>query len=206
MTTPQPQNKGIKWLLFGNYAEYAARLAPIFALCCFLFGFSVGMGYLLGKTIPSTAMNDILEAFPDASKMGLLELFGFIAWNNTSKSLLFMLGGLLGGVLPLFFVVFNGFFIGWVSYSLGAVRGIGYIIAGLAPHGIIEIPAIILAMSIGMSLGYAVLNSLRGKGNIMKEAKSAIGLFLTRVVPMLIIAAVIEVTLTPLIMVLVGYV
>ena len=206
MTTPQRKTRSLKWLLFGNYTEYATRLAPIFALCCFLFGFSVGMGYLLGKTMPSSAMNDILGAFPEVSNMSLLELFGFIAWNNTSKSLLFMLGGLLGGVLPLFFVVFNGFFIGWVSYSLGAVRGIGYIIAGLTPHGIIEIPAIILAMSIGISLGYAVLNSLRGEGNIMKEAKPAIGLFLTRVIPLLIIAAVIEVTITPLIMALLGYV
>jgi stage II sporulation protein M len=206
MTTPQSKTRGIKWLLFGNYAEYAKRLAPIFALSCFLFGFSVGMGYIIGETMPSSALNDLLGAFPGASNMGLLELFGFIAWNNASKSLLFMLGGLLGGVLPLFFVIFNGFFIGWVAYSLGAVRGIGYIIAGLTPHGIIEIPAIILAMSIGMSLGYAVLNSLRGEGNIMKEAKPAIGLFLTRVIPMLIIAAVIEVTITPLIMALLGYV
>ena len=206
MTTTQPPTKGLRRLLFGQYAEYAKTLAPIFALCCFLFGFSLGMGYILGNTIPKSTMNDILGSFPDITNMSILELFGFIAANNAVKSLLFMLGGLLGGVLPLFFVIFNGFFIGYVAYTLGSVYGLGYIVAGLTPHGVIEIPAIILAMSIGISLGYAALNSLRGEGSIMKEARPALGLFLTRVVPMLIIAAVIEVTITPLIMALLGYV
>ncbi len=206
MTKPQPQTRGIKWLLFGSYSEYARSLLPIFTLCCFLFGFSLGMGYLLGETIPNSAMNDLLNSFPDIQNMSLLELFGFIAANNAFKSLLFMLGGLLGGVFPLFFLIFNGFFIGWIANSLGSVYGIGYIVAGLTPHGIIEIPAIILAMSMGMSLGYTALNSLRGKGNIMNEAKSALGLFMTRVVPMLILAAAIEVVITPLIMAIFGYV
>jgi stage II sporulation protein M len=206
MTTPKTKTKDIRWLLFGNYAEYASSLTPIFVLCCFLFGFSLGMGYILGETLPSSSLNDVLGAFPDISKMSLPELFGFIAWNNMSKSLLFMLGGLLGGVLPLFFVIFNGFAIGWIAYSLGAVRGIGFIIAGLTPHGVIEIPAIILAMSIGISLGYSAINSLRGEGSVMKVAKPAVGLFLTRVVPMLLVAAVIEVTITPLIMALLGFV
>jgi stage II sporulation protein M len=206
MTTPQTQTKGIKRLLFGSYAGYVESLAPIFALCCFLFTFSLGMGYLLGETMPATAMNDLLGAFPDISSMSLPELFAFVATNNAVKSLLFMLGGLLGGVLPLFFVIFNGFFIGWVAYSLGSAYGIGYIVVGLTPHGVIEIPAIILAMSMGMSLGYAVLNHIRGEGGLMKEVRSALGLFLTRVVPLLILAAVIEVTITPLVMALLGYV
>jgi stage II sporulation protein M len=206
MTTPKTEAKGLKRLLFGSYAEYAESLAPIFGLCCFLFSFSLGMGYILGETMPDTAFNDILGTFPDIANMSLPELFGFIAWNNTLKSLLFMLGGLLGGVLPLYFVIFNGFFIGWVVYSYGSAYGLGYIITGLTPHGIIEIPALILAMSIGMSLGYAALNSLRRQGSLMKETRSALGLFLTRIVPMLILAAVIEVTITPIIMALLGYV
>jgi stage II sporulation protein M len=206
MTKPQTQTRGIKWLLFGGYSEYARGLIPIFAFCCFLFGFSLGMGYLLGETIPTSAMNDLLNSFPDIQNMSLLELFGFIAANNAFKSLLFMLGGLLGGVFPLFFIIFNGFFIGWIANSLGSVYGVGYVVVGLLPHGIIEIPAIILAMSMGMSLGYTTINSLRGKGNIMNEARPALGLFITRVVPMLIFAAAIEVVITPLIMAIFGYV
>jgi stage II sporulation protein M len=205
MTTEKTKTSTIKRLLFGKYADYASRLATTFALCCFLFGFSLGMGYLLGDSMPSSSMNDILGTFPDLSKMSLLELFAFIAANNVFKSLLFMGAGILGGVLPLFFVIFNGFFIGWVAYNYGTIFGIGYIVTGLVPHGVIEIPMIILAMSMGMSLGYTLLNTLRGEGNLMDEIKSALGLFITRIAPLLVAAAVIEVTITPLIMLLFGY-
>jgi stage II sporulation protein M len=108
-------------------------------------------------------------------------------------------------VLPLFFVIFNGFTVGWVSFDLGMSHGLGFVVAGLAPHGVVEIPAILLAMSMGMSLGYTVLNSLRGQGNVVKEAKLAAGFFITRVFPLLILAAILEVTITPLTLVLLGY-
>jgi stage II sporulation protein M len=205
MATEKKETSTLKRILFGNYTEYAAKLAPIFALCCFLFGFSLGMGYLLGDSMPSSSMNDILDSFPDLTNMSLLELFAFIAANNVFKSLLFMGAGILGGILPLFFVIFNGFFIGWVAYNYSTLFGVGYILTGLIPHGIIEIPMIILAMSMGMSLGYTLLNQLRGEGNVMDEIKTVLGLFITRIAPLLIVAAVIEVTITPLIMLLFGY-
>ena len=164
------------------------------------------MGYGLGENMSGVALQDLLGTFPDISNMSLIELFGFVAANNTIKSLLFMLGGLLGGVLPLFFVVFNGFFIGWVAYSLGSSVGLGYVVAGLMPHGVFEIPAILLAMSMGVSLGYAALNSLKGSGSLWGEARTALGFFLTRVFPLLVLAAVIEVTVTPLIMTIFGYI
>ena len=190
---------------FGPYAEYAWGLKPIFAICCVLFLFSLVMGYTLGGNLNGNALQDLLGAFPDISKMSLPEIFAFIAANNTIKSLLFMFGGLLGGVLPLFFVIFNGFTVGWVAYDLGMSRGLVYVVAGLAPHGIVEIPTILLAMSMGMSLGYTVLSSLRGQGNVVKELRLAAGFFITRVFPLLILAAILEVTVTPLILVLLGY-
>jgi stage II sporulation protein M len=190
---------------FGPYAEYALGLKPIFAICCLLFLFSLVMGYTLGGNLNGNALQDLLGAFPDISKMSLPEIFAFKAANNTIKSLLFMFGGLLGGVLPLFFVIFNGFTVGWVAYDLGMSRGLVYVVAGLAPHGIVEIPTILLAMSMGMSLGYTVLSSLRGQGNVVKELRLAAGFFITRVFPLLILAAILEVTVTPLILVLLGY-
>jgi stage II sporulation protein M len=136
--------------------------------------------------------------------MTLPELFAFVAAYNTFKCLLFMFGGLLGGVLPLFFVIFNGFTVGWVAYDVGTTQGLGYVIAGLAPHGVVEIPAILLAMAMGMSIGYTMLNSLRGQGNVFKELKNAFGFFVTRVFPLLILAALIEVIVTPIVIVLFG--
>jgi stage II sporulation protein M len=206
LTTQQQEQRGLARIILGRYAEYTKSLAPIFLLCGLLFAFSLAMGYVLGENMSGAALQDVLGAFPDISNMSLIELFGFVAANNTFKSLLFMLGGLLGGVLPLFFVVFNGFLIGWIASSFSSSVGLGYVVAGLMPHGLFEIPAILLAMSMGVSLGYAALNSLKGSGSLWGEARTALGFFLTRVLPLLVLAAVIEVTITPFIMTLFGYI
>jgi stage II sporulation protein M len=163
------------------------------------------MGYALGGNSNGNSLQDLLGTLPDFSRMSRLELFEFIAANNTLKSLLFMFGGLFGGVLPLFFVIFNGFTVGWVAFDLGTTQGLGYVVAGLTPHGILEIPAILLSMSMGMSLGYTMLNSFRGQGSVVKEVKTAFGFFITRIFPLLILAAVVEVLVTPLVIILLGY-
>ena len=208
MTDQQPQqtqHKGILHKLFGPYTDYVKSIAPIFYLCCLLFIFSLGMGYVLGSTLQGSVLQDLMGSFPDIKNMNILEIFAYILVNNTAKSLLFMFGGLLGGILPLFFVVFNGFIVGWVAYSLGSTNGLVYVVAGLTPHGIIEIPTTLLAMAMGMRLGFELLNKLRGSGNVWKEVKNALGLFITRVFPLLLLAAVIETTITPLILILLGY-
>ena len=205
MTSPQPPHGGITQKIFGSYADYVRSITPLFSLCCLLFLFSMSMGYALGGDMSGSSLQDILGTFPDVSNMSLFELFGFVIANNTFKSFLFMVGGLLGGILPLFFVIFNGFFVGWVAYSLGSKAGLDFVVAGLLPHGIIEIPTILLAMSIGMSLGYTLLNKLRGQGELRREARYAFGLFIFRVLPLLVLAAVIEVTITPIILTFLGY-
>jgi stage II sporulation protein M len=88
-------------------------------------------------------------------------------------------------------------------YSL---EGIEYLVAGLVPHGIIEVPVIILCMAMGMGLGYEILNRLRGRGELGKEARLAFSFFITRALPLLVLAAVIEVKVTPFILMQLGYV
>jgi len=190
--------KGLTGLLFGKYSEYVSRLQPLFITCVFLFTFSLVMGYFLGPEISETLLDELLGGFPDPSNMGIFDLFGFIILNNLSKSLIFMLAGFILGIPPLLFVVLNGFFIGWVAYSFGADYGLGFVMVALIPHGIIEIPAILLSMAVGMGLGFQLVNKLRGRGSIGDDIRNALGLFIWRIAPMLILAAVLEVTITPL--------
>lgn len=202
--TEQKRHGFVGWF-FGPYAEYVRRIRPLFVLCSLLFILSLGMGYLLGNTFPGSALESLLGTFPDVSQMSLFDLFVFVVANNASKSLLFMILGLLGGIPPLLFVVLNGFFVGWVAWSLSSTSGLAYVVAGLTPHGIIEIPTILLSMAMGMSLGYTLLNKIRGRSGFSTEAKYAILLFINRIIPLLILAAVVEVTVTPLFLLLLGF-
>jgi stage II sporulation protein M len=87
-------------------------------------------------------------------------MFWLIFWNNTSKSLLIILLGFFFGVIPLFFLVANGLILGYlgaVSYKQNVLADF---FVGIAPHGIIELPAIVLASSLGLRLGILVLKNV----------------------------------------------
>jgi len=73
------------------------------------------------------------------------------------------------------------------------------IIASLAPHGIIEIPLLILSTSLGFIIGMESIRFIAKKGSQMKATlKQSLILYTKWILPGLIIAAIIEVFITPL--------
>lgn len=191
-------------ILFGVSGEYVKRIAPLFLFSAFLFTFSFVMGFYLGEDLDPSALEELAGVFPDIENTSILGLFAFIVINNIGKSLLFMLLGLILSVPPTLFVIINGFFIGWLTYSVSLERDLGFVILALLPHGIVEVPAILMSMSMGMGLGYQVINKIRGLPGLGEEWRNAWSLYLWRIAPLLIIAAILEVTLTPLVLALSG--
>jgi stage II sporulation protein M len=181
----------------GAYTSYFSTIAPIILICTFLFIFSLIVGFYLGPTQSGDSLKQIVQGFPDTSKMSELQIFGFIFYNNVSKSFLFMVLGLLFALPPVIFIVFNGFVVGWFAFIFSRQYSLLASFIGILPHGIIEIPAIILSMAMGMSLGYQLINRIRGRGVLSGDAKMALLFFITIVVPMLFIAAIIEVAVSP---------
>jgi stage II sporulation protein M len=87
-------------------------------------------------------------------------LFGFILWNNLRVCFLIVLLGAAFGIMPLFFLISNGMIIGYLA-SLKMNGGTWfYFIKGIVPHGIIEIPAMILACAYGLRLGFLMLEGM----------------------------------------------
>ncbi|RRJ62101.1 stage II sporulation protein M [Paenibacillus oralis] len=135
-----------------------------------------------------------------------LHFFTFIFLNNALKSVAIMvLGGLLG-LLPGIFLLMNGVALGYVVAAASS-RGehvLDLIVRGLLPHGIIEIPAILIASGFGLQFGYLVIKSLgeRGARDPGERTVDWRGFFTAFcrgacwVVLLLVIAAVIESTLT----------
>jgi stage II sporulation protein M len=191
--------EGLLGFIFGRQTEYVRRLVPAFSLCLLGFLFSLYVGYYLGDQIPTELLESVLGGFPDLEDFNITMIFLFIIFNNILKSFLWMILGVIGGFPPLVFTVLNGFFLGNFSYSMASEYSLEFIIAALIPHGIIEIPAILLSSAAGMGLGYALINRLRGMGSVKAEFGRAIYLFLTKIVPFLLLAAIVEVTLTPFI-------
>jgi stage II sporulation protein M len=128
--------------------------------------------------------------------------FGFIFLNNSIKGVLIIYLGLLAGILPVMFLLVNGMVIGYLVHSLSAQGEslADLIIRGLLPHGIIEIPAIIIACAYGIRMGSWVIGGI----NLRKRARGREGEGVLRksvtaafwVVILLFAAAIIESTVT----------
>lgn len=156
-------------------------------------------------------LNSQVKALADvASELSELEnssfwIFLFIFLNNAVKSILIIFLGAFLGFLPVGFLLLNGMVLGYV-YDLFMQEGgtLWQLVVGILPHGIIELPAVIIACAYGIRLGVLVLKKIipwlvpmhRSQEGEMKS-------FMKRIFPLsgflvvtLLIAAIIEATLT----------
>ncbi|MDF9844487.1 MULTISPECIES: stage II sporulation protein M [unclassified Paenibacillus] len=126
--------------------------------------------------------------------------FTFIFLNNSIKSVAVIFLGALFGFIPAFFLLINGAVIGYLIH-LSVIQGADLfqlIVKGLLPHGIIEIPAIIIACAFGLQFGGKVIQSMSGRvrGSSWAEFMRQTVTASVWIVILLLLAAIIESTIT----------
>lgn len=173
------------------------------AIMTIIFLTSLYLGYLWAESNPTLAKDVVKELFEGLSFVKDLPsflIFLLIFFNNSVKSLLSMLLGVFFGIVPVLFVLFNGYLIGVVVSVSSKNVGIWKVLLMLIPHGILEIPAIIIACAYGLRIGFATFKKIRG-GNVSvsDEIRKALEVFAKIVTPTLLIAAFIETYITPLV-------
>ncbi len=122
----------------------------------------------------------------------------FIFLNNAFKVLAVIVLGTLWGIVPALFLLINGYVIGiLLNLSLHSQGWIHSFLA-IAPHGWIELPAVLLGTSIGLMIGAHTITRLFGRQEIGLRQDLGHGLkfFLSTIVPLLLIAAFIEAFVT----------
>jgi len=117
--------------------------------------------------------------------------------NNTETSIILFIGGATFGLITLLILSMNGFIIGIVVEYVRQEQGLYVILAGVLPHGIFEIPALVLAGMFGLLLGEELWKELHGTGDAISAAQQYGKQFLGYVLPLLGIAAIIEGFITP---------
>jgi stage II sporulation protein M len=174
------------------------------AIVVALFLLSAAIGYMVPSASPEatsallSGLQDKAESLSGQSPPAMM--LGIFA-NNATGSLMALLFGLVAGLFPLFFIVSNGMVIGimleLVIDKLGAAGGATVFAAGILPHGVLELPAVLISTAIGLKLGYAALRSLlKGDGRVAAELKDGLLIFLFWLVPILFLAAFIETFVT----------
>ncbi|MFA5925931.1 MAG: stage II sporulation protein M [Parcubacteria group bacterium] len=164
-----------------------------------IFFLSLGNGYLTALKYPNESRQAVEQLFSGldfARSLNTFYLFIFIFLNNSVKAFFVVLTGFLFGIVPIFFVFSNANLIGLVVAVLGAREGFLRVALSLLPHGIIEIPAILIASGYGLWLGVRFYRTIR-YGEPFKEAfVYSIKRYFKIVVPLLFVAAFIEAYIT----------
>ncbi len=135
------------------------RYLAVFAL---VFSASVPAGTLV--QVP--ALKELAKAFAEmdvqVGDMSGGTVFLLILTNSLFSSLLLMTTGLAAGVLPALAVPANGLFMGLIWRHVASTSGSGDAMLHLLPHGIFEIPALLIIASYGFWLGMGTVRRFRG--------------------------------------------
>ncbi len=183
------------------------KLIYHYVFMVFLFFFSATLGFYTAQSNSIFAleqMKSLSKAFSFVKNLSPLEIFMLIFLNNSIKAIISTAAGIFAGIFPACFVFINGYIVGVVYYVKGSQIGYLKALMYLLPHGIIEIPAILLACSYGSWLGVRFIKNLKGENvNIREDFKFAVKSCIKNVIPLLLLAAAIETFVTPLIVKLV---
>jgi len=172
-----------------------------------IFFVSLVLGMLIGQNTVEGLMRQlgaILEPLASTGKLTIL-LFLIIFINNAIKALGIIFLGILLGLPPLLFIVLNGFILGGLGSALESVNGWRYVMASFVPHGVIEIPVILLAAALGFTVGMESLKWLvRRESRVKLQLSNGLKVYVRWILPGLAVAAIIEVLVTPLLIGLVN--
>jgi stage II sporulation protein M len=164
-----------------------------------IFFASIYAGYSAAKLYPiEEELKKFFEVFGGYLNDPIL-LALIIFANNAGKGFIAMLAGFFFGIFPIMFVALNGYIVGAVISWREPDWGIFKIIAAILPHGILEIPGIIIACSYGVWLGYRFYLALFKGEEFKKYLLKAVRIYLRVILPVLFVAAFIEAFITPIV-------
>jgi stage II sporulation protein M len=155
----------------------------------FVFFAFVGLFFPVPVEISQRLLDYFSELILQTEGFGAFEMIWFLFKNNLFASFFGLIFGILFGVFSIFNAIVNGFVLGFVS-RLSVVKNGIFSLWRLFPHGIFEIPALFISLALGLRLGMSLIGVRDDKFG--ENFKWSLKTFFLVVVPLLVIAAVIE--------------
>jgi len=178
----------------GNYAKcfaYLKESKSYFLIVLFLFLFSAIIGFLFPVFFVEFIEEFVRGLIEKTSGMNFFQLLIFIFQNNLTCAFFGMIFGLILGLFPILISSLNGYILGFVANK--SVEATNFFsLLSLIPHGIFEIPALIISLGLVLRLGSFVFIREKRKEKFFYDFENSLRVFLFIVVPLLLIAAIIE--------------
>ena len=161
----------------------------LFVLILFLFAFLIALYYQPPEVVE--LMKQFIEDLLQKTEgLNAWQMILFIFNNNLRSSFIVMVAGIFFGIFPVFTALANGYVLGFVAEKSVAVEGLDVLLR-LFPHGIFELPAIILALALGVRLGTFWFAEEKKK-EFIRRLENSLRVFIFIILPLLVIAAIIE--------------
>jgi len=126
-----------------------------------------GIGLVLGLATTAGITDLLAEDVADLEELAELlsplpqaAFFVFVLVKNVSAVLISFALSPIFCLVPVMALIFNGGILGLVSVLVVQEKSVGYLLAGLLPHGIFELPAFIIGEAAALSFGTAVVLAL----------------------------------------------
>ena len=177
-----------------NYKRWLLVATVIFVL-----GIAAGLA-----TPPGFISEDIIgiEDIESLTELSPSVLTIFILFKNGLALLLSFALSPLFLIVPFIALAINGWLLAVVSVTVLEEQSLAFLLAGLLPHGVFELPAFIMAEAAALSFGTAVIAALfrKEKRGLVLPSFRQNARYLAVALLLLIPAAPIEAYLTPLLM------
>ncbi len=168
----------------------------------FLFGIGLAFGLVLPADIADFLAEDLaaLEQLGAILRPFTVSTAIFIFSKNVLALVLSFIFSPILCLLPILALIVNGWIISFISSIIVQEKSLGFLLAGLLPHGILELPALIIGEAAALSFGFMVLTALvsRNKRKFFWPHLKQNLKYLAIAVSLLVPAAIIETYVTPL--------
>ncbi|MBI2043590.1 stage II sporulation protein M [Candidatus Pacearchaeota archaeon] len=156
----------------------------------FLAFFLIGFFLPVPKEIAEQILKFIEELFKQTENMSQSEITRFIFLNNLQSSITGMLFGVFLGIFPIVIAMVNGYILGFVALMSVGSEGF-FVLWRLFPHGIFELPAVFISLGMGLKFGTFIFQKNKSE-SFRNYLWNSLKTFLFVVLPLLVIAAIIE--------------
>ena len=170
-----------------------------------LFGIGLGFGLAATSSTAGLISEDLIALEELINLLATLPQFAvfviILIKNSVALLLTFVFSPVLC-LMPVISLVLNGGIIGFISALVAEQESVGFVLAGLLPHGIFEIPALIIGQAAALSFGTMAFLSLFQKRNrslLLPNLKQNFR-YLLIALALLLPAAIIETYITPLLL------
>ncbi len=176
--------------------------------CIFIAIFLFGIGLVFGLATPTGDINLLSEDVAALQELGnILVPFKFltvilILVKNVSVLLLSFALSPIFCLMPILALTVNGWLLAFISAAVIQEESLGFVLAGLLPHGIFELPAFILGEAAALSFGAVAILALFKKERrelLLPSLKQNLRYLMVALV-LLVPAAIIEIYITPLLL------